>query len=68
MCVQCDLTRKNHIPRLTGQVFQMPFALWDVSHPSQNVVQAVEKFLPQTGKHCLLFMTLILFLDKSLAG
>lgn len=45
----------------------MPFALWDVSYPSQNAAWAVEKFLPQTGKPYLLF-TLVLLLDTSLAG
>lgn len=35
---------------------------------SQNVAQAVAEFLPQTGKLCLLFTTLIFFLDTNLAG
>ena len=53
--------KKKHIPGVTGQVFQMPFALWDVSHPLQNVAWAVEKFLSQTGKLFLLFMTQLSF-------
>lgn len=61
--------KKKHIPGVTGQVFQMPFALWDISHPLQNVAWAVEKFLPQIGKLFSPFYdsTLVL-LDTSLAG
>lgn len=41
-------SRKNHIPGVTEQVFQMPFALWDGSHPFENVAQSVEKFILQS--------------------
>lgn len=60
-------SRKNHIPRVTEQVFQMPFALWDISHPFQNTAQSVKKFVLQSRQTYLLFLTLLPSLDTSLA-
>lgn len=37
----------------------MPFALWDGSHPFQNVAQSVEKFVLQSRQTYFLFMTLL---------
>lgn len=61
--VPSELTRKTTFQEQQGRFFNGPFALWDVSHPSQSIAQAAESSL-YAGKPSL-FLKSLPFHDTS---